>query len=101
MDMLKTLGTAEAVAAERGLATGTVYGHFAQALRLKEMELEEITGQLDPADLHTIREALGASIGAGTGLRGAFDALKGRFDYGLLRCIATDMRGGTADGDDW
>ncbi|MFV0348396.1 MAG: DNA helicase RecQ [Halodesulfovibrio sp.] len=101
MDMLKTLGTAEAVAAERGLATGTVYGHFAQALRLKEMELEEITGQLDPADMHVIREALGASIGAGTGLRGAFDALKGRFDYGLLRCIATDMRGGTAEGEDW
>ncbi|UZP67910.1 DNA helicase RecQ [Desulfovibrio mangrovi] len=101
MDLLKTLGSPEAVAKERGLAIGTVYGHFAQALRLKEMELEEITESMNAEDMLSIREALGACIGSGSGLKGAFEALRGRFDYGLLRCIATEMRSAGVDGDDW
>ncbi len=101
LDLFAQHGTAEAVAAERGLVVGTIYGHLAQGIRFQELTVEDVTRNLSAQALQAIHEALGSNIASGAGLRGAFDTLKGQYDYGLLRCIATGLRGGDSPEQDW
>lgn len=101
IELFRQHGTVEAVAAERGLVVGTVFGHLAQGIRFQEIALAEITRGIAEWELQAIHETLGTSIGSGAGLKGAFDALKGKYDYGLLRCIATELRGKGGSDEEW
>lgn len=102
LDLFRSLGSADAVAKERGLVTGTVYGHLSTGIKFGEIAVEDVTAHLDPQELRDLHEALGHSIASGAGLKGAFETLKGQYDYGLLRCIATGLRAtGANDSEEW
>lgn len=107
VELFRRLGNAEAVARERGLADGTVYGHLAQAIGFRELTLDEMTRGIPPEQVDEMREAIGACNATGAGIRGAFESLQGRYTYGLLRCVATDLRlssgenGPHAETEDW
>jgi ATP-dependent DNA helicase RecQ len=77
-----------AIAARRELKPGTVYTHLAAALEQGEVALDEVVS-LSESELATIRFAFeqAAEGGEGVRLKPVFEALEGRYDYGLLRCI--------------
>ncbi len=77
-----------AIAGQRGLKPGTVYGHLAGAIEQGDVELGEVV-HLEESELGAIRFAFEQAEGEGQGVRlkPVFDALEGRYDYGLLRCI--------------
>lgn len=99
IDLFKAHGDVQSVASERSLVTGTIYGHLATAVELGEIELAAVTAQLTAEEIETVRAEVAAAIGTGTGIKGAHAALHGRYDYGLLRCIAVDLK--NASSDDW
>ncbi|MCG8531608.1 MAG: DNA helicase RecQ [Desulfovibrionales bacterium] len=104
IDLFRKLGNVSDVAAERGLVTGTVYGHIARAVELGELTIDLVTAGMEAAELERIRTEVAAATGAGTGIKGAHNALHGVYDYGLLRCIAVDLKnlGSTpASPDEW
>lgn len=99
IDLFKNLGDVQAVAAERSLVEGTVYGHIARAVELGELSIGQVTAHLNVDELELVRAQVAAAIGGGQGIKGAHAALQGAYDYGLLRCIAVDLKNtGT---DDW
>jgi len=77
-----------AISAQRELTPGTVYGHLAAAIERGEVVLDEVV-TLKEGELAAIRFAFDQADDGGKGLRlkPVFDALEGRYDYGLLRCI--------------
>ena len=99
IDLFKTHGDVQSVASERSLVTGTIYGHLATAVELGEIELAAVTAQLTAEEIEAVRAEVAAAIGTGTGIKGAHTALHGKYDYGLLRCIAVDLKNGSSD--DW
>jgi ATP-dependent DNA helicase RecQ len=99
IDLFRQLGSVTLVAAERNLVDGTVYGHIARAVELGEIELAAVTAQLTADEIEAVRAQVAAAIGSGTGIKGAHTALKGKYDYGLLRCIAVDLK--KASSEEW
>jgi len=77
-----------AIAARRELKPGTIYGHLAGAIERGEVVLSEVLA-LDESELAAIRFAFEQADDGGKALRlkPVFEALEGRYDYGLLRCI--------------
>lgn len=77
-----------AIAAQRELAPGTVYGHLASAIEQGEATLDEVVS-LKEGELSAIRFAFEQADDGDKGLRlkPVFEALEGRYDYGLLRCV--------------
>ena len=73
-----------AIATRRGLKETTLYGHLAQAIASGEIKLSEVV-PLDEEELSQIREALRANDGQA--LKPVFEALGGRYSYGVLRCV--------------
>ncbi|PIE69523.1 MAG: DNA helicase RecQ [Deltaproteobacteria bacterium] len=91
LDLFKQLGSVTRVATQRGLKPTTVTGHLAQAIKLGEITVEEVTG-LQEHDLAAIRAAIARLAQGGTiRLKPVFEALEGRYDYGVLRCVRMDM----------
>jgi ATP-dependent DNA helicase RecQ len=84
-----------AIAAQRGIKPGTVYGHLAEAIEHGEAELAEVVA-LEEDELAAIRFAFeqAAEEGEGIRLKPVFEALEGRYDYGLLRCIRVALAHG-------
>jgi len=77
------------IATQRELTPGTVYGHLAAAIEEGVVTLDEVV-KLEEGELAAIRFAFEQDDGEGEqGLRlkPVFEALEGRYDYGLLRCI--------------
>jgi ATP-dependent DNA helicase RecQ len=80
------------VADERGLKLSTVTGHLAQAVKLGEITVNEVTGLKDE-ELAEIRKTFEDLTGDGTGTLGrVFEALSRRYDYELLKCVRMDMQ---------
>ncbi|OBQ51583.1 DNA helicase RecQ [Halodesulfovibrio spirochaetisodalis] len=92
IDLFNELGDINLVAAERNLVPGTIYGHIARAVELGKVELAAVTAQLTAQEVESVRAEVAAAIGTGTGIKGAHTALHGKYDYGLLRCIAVELK---------
>ena len=81
----------EAVAAERGLKLRTVERHLAELVARGDLTVQEATG-LDEARIAEIEAAALALPDEVRGrLRPLRDALGGRYDYGLLRCVLSGL----------
>ncbi len=80
----------EAIAAERGIEVGTVYGHFAEAIEAGLVAPKDVVA-LDPAELDEIEAVFERLHTRDTGKLGpAFAALDGRYFYGVLMCLVAD-----------
>jgi ATP-dependent DNA helicase RecQ len=79
----------DAIAAQRGLKTTTVYNHLAKGIECGEVSLNEVV-RLQPQQLDSIRFAIEQSD-SGKRLKPVFDALEGEYSYEILRCVRSDM----------
>ena len=89
--LLKQGYDAQKVADERGITVDIVFGHFAEAIEVGLITLEEAV-DLDGAEMDEIAgvfERLG-TVESGK-LGPAYGALDGRYDYGLLKCVLVAM----------
>jgi ATP-dependent DNA helicase RecQ len=84
----------EQIADKRALKTSTVYGHFAAAIELGLLETQAVLNLEEGAyaDILNAIELLDACEEGRTGP--LFDALEGRFDHGILRCVLAETCGG-------
>jgi len=76
------------IAHKRDLTLNTVYTHLANAIAKREIELADVV-ELDEKSLKAIRFEIEQSDDGK--LKPVFDALGGEFDYGVLRCVKSDM----------
>jgi len=76
------------IAHKRDLTLNTVYTHLANAIAKSEIELADVV-ELDEKSLKAIRFEIEQSDDGK--LKPVFDALGGEFDYGVLRCVKSDM----------
>lgn len=76
------------IAHERELKLSTVYSHLANAIAQSEVELSDVI-ELDEQSLKAIRFEIEQSEEGK--LKPVFDALDGEYDYGVLRCVKSDM----------
>jgi ATP-dependent DNA helicase RecQ len=77
---------AEAIAGQRGLKASTIYNHLAVAIENGLLTAAEATG-LGAAEAWKIEAAWKAlPESESRSLKPLFEALDGRYDYGLLRC---------------
>ncbi|MEQ1577557.1 MAG: DNA helicase RecQ [Hyphomicrobium sp.] len=82
---------AETIAAERGIETGTVYGHFAEAIEAGLVEARQVIG-LDDTEVEEILAAFECLNTLETGKLGpAHASLGGRYDFGLLKCLLAEL----------
>ncbi|MFN0218878.1 MAG: DNA helicase RecQ [Hyphomicrobium sp.] len=81
---------AEAIARDRGIEIGTVYGHFAEAIEAGLLSTRDVL-MLDAAEIDEIEAVFERLQTRDTGKLGpAFAALEGRYDYGVLKCLITE-----------
>lgn len=83
---------AETIATRRGVAAGTIYGHFAEAIEAGLLEARNVLKGLDDSDIdeiHAAFERLGTLESGKIGP--VHSALGGRFDYGLLKCVLAEL----------
>ncbi|MGQ0457996.1 MAG: DNA helicase RecQ [Hyphomicrobium sp.] len=81
---------AEAIARERGIEVGTVYGHFADSIEAGLLSPRDVL-TLDPAEIDEIEAVFERLQTRDTGKLGpAFAALDGRHDYGVLKCLIAE-----------
>jgi len=76
------------IAHKRDLTLNTVYTHLANAIAQSEIDLEDAV-ELDEKSLKLIRYEIEQSDDGK--LKPVFEALGGEFDYGVLRCVKSDM----------
>jgi len=81
-----------AIAAERGLSPGTILSHLADAIEAGLVALEAVV-DLEAAQLDEIRAAIEtlASCEEGRRLAPLHEALDGRYDHGVLRCVLAEV----------
>jgi len=79
---------AEQIAARRGLKVGTVHGHLLQFVEKGLVDAIEATGlsRDEARRIEAIWRALPEEE-RGASIKPLFEALGGRFDYGILRCL--------------
>jgi ATP-dependent DNA helicase RecQ len=83
---------AETIAVRRGVAAGTVYGHFAEAIEAGLIEARDVLKGLDDSDIDEIHAAFERMGTLESGKIGpVHGALGGRFDYGLLKCVLAEL----------
>ncbi|GAU08104.1 DNA helicase RecQ [Desulfoplanes formicivorans] len=91
LDLFARLGSIDQVAEQRGLKPTTITNHLAQAIALGKISVQEVTGLSDQelaaiqttfADLTTNGQVM---------LKPVFEALGGKYDYGILRCVHKGM----------
>ena len=82
---------AERIATERGIETGTVYGHFAEAIEAGLLEARHVVS-LDETETEEILAAFECLNTLETGKLGPVHAsLGGRYDVGLLKCLLAEL----------
>ncbi len=78
------------IADERNLQLATVHGHLAEAIEAGVIELD-VLDELDEIAVEEISTALEEQNALETGqLKPCFEALDGRYNYGLLKCVLAD-----------
>ncbi|MFA5495900.1 MAG: DNA helicase RecQ [Porticoccaceae bacterium] len=84
--------TVAQIARHRSLRESTIYSHLTEPLASGQVNLAEVVG-LEEAEIDRIVAMLDTRDGSG--LKPVFEALGGRHDYGVLRCIeAARLPGG-------
>ncbi len=78
------------IAASRGIALSTVYGHFAEAIEAGLIEAKDVV-PLDAQELDEI-EAVFDRLGTRDSLKlgPVHAALDGRYDFGILKCVLAE-----------
>jgi len=77
----------DVIAAARGIAETTVFGHLAEAIEAGATTPDAVL-DLEPTDADQIEAAFDQCGTRESGqLKAAFEALDGRYDYGVLRCL--------------
>jgi ATP-dependent DNA helicase RecQ len=80
-----------AIAAARGLEASTVYGHLAEAIEAGLVTADDVL-DIDAGDLDEIHAAFERTGTLESGRLGpAHQALDGRFDYGILKCVLAEL----------
>jgi len=85
----------QAIARLRGLKPATIYTHLQELLAQGEVELEEVV-KLSLSELQQIHAAF-ALLSDDQRLKPVYEALDGRYEYGLLRCIRAAQSGVVED----
>ncbi len=82
---------ADAIAERRALKLTTIYSHLARCIEEGQLRVEEVV-KLDGAALRSIELAF-EQFGDSTTmfLKPIYDALEGRYNYDLLRCVRAGM----------
>ena len=81
----------EAIAARRGLTLNTIYGHLAAGIEDGRLTLRSVL-KLDEDEIGRIEEAIFTQPKEDRRrLRPVYDALEGKYDYGILRCVLADL----------
>ncbi len=76
------------VAAQRGLKETTIYSHCGEAIAQGLLDPQDVIS-LDPAEVEPILAAIREQNETGeVRLKPVFERFEGKYDYGLLRCIA-------------
>jgi ATP-dependent DNA helicase RecQ len=92
-DLLFTGLSPEQVAAKRSLKVSTILGHCAELVRRGDLTVAEAT-RLPEKELHHIESALHAlAEDERTRLKPLFEALDGKYDYNILRCVLAGLEG--------
>jgi ATP-dependent DNA helicase RecQ len=76
--------TVAQIARHRSLRESTIYGHLAEAVALGEAQVADVV-ELEEAEIERIVALMDWQ--EKPGLKPVFEALDGRYDYGILRCI--------------
>ncbi|MGR9052276.1 MAG: DNA helicase RecQ [Gammaproteobacteria bacterium] len=77
----------ERIATQRGITVDTVYSHMAQALEQGAVELNDIV-DLPASEINDIQDSiLNLPEVQKMALKPVFDLYRGRYGYGVLRCI--------------
>jgi len=76
------------IAHKRDLTLNTVYAHLSKAIEQAEIELGDVV-DLDEQSLKAIRFAIEQNDDGK--LKPVFEALGGEYDYGVLRCVRSEM----------
>ncbi|MGH1418762.1 MAG: DNA helicase RecQ [Hyphomicrobiaceae bacterium] len=80
-----------AIAEVRGIDETTVYGHFADAISAGVIEFCAVS-ELDSSEIDEIHTAFEKCDTLESGKLGAaHNALDGRYDYGILRCVLAEL----------
>jgi ATP-dependent DNA helicase RecQ len=80
----------EQIAAERNIEVGTVFGHFAEAIEAGLLSARDCLA-LDAAQIDEIEDAFDRYQTRDSGRLGpAYNALDGRYDYGILKCLLAE-----------
>jgi ATP-dependent DNA helicase RecQ len=83
--------TVDAIAAQRGLETSTIYSHCAEAIEAGAIEARACLS-LDEPEIEEILAAFDESNTLETGKLGpAHTALDARYDYGILKCLLAEL----------
>jgi len=78
------------IAQTRNLQLGTIHGHLAEAIEAGVIDLD-VLDELDETAVEEIGSALEKQNALETGqLKPCFEALEGRYNYGLLKCVLAD-----------
>jgi len=86
--LFRQTGSIDAVAAARGLKLSTIYTHLAAAIAEGDLTLGEVVA-VDTATRAEIERAFDRCAQNTPGKLGpVFEELQGRYDYGVLRCVA-------------
>ncbi|GJM02779.1 MAG: ATP-dependent DNA helicase RecQ [Rhodomicrobium sp.] len=81
---------AGAIADERGITISTVYDHFAEAIEAGVLDISALP-ELDAASISEITGIFEELNIYETGrLKPGYDALEGRYNYGILKCVLAD-----------
>ncbi|NEX19832.1 DNA helicase RecQ [Thiorhodococcus mannitoliphagus] len=81
----------DAIAARRTLKRTTVFTHLSRCIEEGELSVDDVV-DLDAAARHLIEQAFEQfSDPTSLFLKPIYDALEGRYDYGVLRCVRAGM----------
>jgi ATP-dependent DNA helicase RecQ len=82
------------IARRREIKSRTVYSHLSRCIEEGELPLRDVV-PLDDDELKAIRDAFEQlAADSPVTLKPVYDALAGRYDYGLLRCVRADLAAG-------
>ena len=89
--LYRTGMTVEQVARQQKLSPNVIYGHLAQAIRDGLIGVDEVV-ELPPQERTEIESTIRfCQQQFGDSLKSVHEALEGRYDYGVLRCIRQGM----------
>ena len=82
--------SALAIAETRQLKLTTIYGHFAEAIEAGLVDLSALDELDEPAVLEIVDTFEAQNTLETNELKSSYEALEGRYDYGLLKCVLAD-----------